>query len=416
MEKIIRKYSYIIITILLVVSLALTACSRTDDFELGSAYENGFLDVASDSPFLPYIAYVYENNYMRGPDDSHFQPLKEINVASAMAMLCNLNNNLLREGASFPDTEPWYVTYIDYALKHKILDKEVSNYEASITRGKFCQMLVNAVPKKMFPSINKVDDDAIPDVPMDRDDAEAIYTMYRAGIFSGTDQMMNFKPDSKIARQEVAAAITRVMASSMRTKFKLTLDKDSVKTVEPKEKKAKDNEYFTDAAFIGNSLVDGLKLFSGLTTADYYSKTGLSVYNVKEEVLGEMEGKKYHKVYVELGINEITFEEDYFKRLYGEMIDAIREIQPDTDVYIMSLLPVTAEESVSSTSFNKENIQKYNKILRKLAGEKGCYYLDVYSALVNKEGNLPSDMSWDGIHLTAEGYGLWENYIRTHYE
>ena len=74
------------------VSLALTACSRTDDFELGSAYENGFLDVASDSPFLPYIAYVYENNYMRGPDDSHFEPLKEINVASAMAMLCNLNN------------------------------------------------------------------------------------------------------------------------------------------------------------------------------------------------------------------------------------------------------------------------------------------------------------------------------------
>jgi hypothetical protein len=25
-------------------------------------------------------------------------------------------------------------------------------------------------------------------------------------------------------------------------------------------------------------------------------------------------------------------------------------------------------------------------------------------------------MSWDGIHLTAEGYGLSENYIRTHYE
>ena len=216
MEKIIRKYSCFIITILLVISLALTACSRTDDFELGSAYENGFLDVASDSPFLPYIAYVYENNYMRGPDDRHFEPLKEINIASAMAMLCNLNNNLLREGATFPDTLPWYETYIDYALEHKILDKEVPDYEVSITRGKFCQMLVNAVPEKMLPSINKVDDGAIPDVSMERDDAEAIYTMYRAGIFSGTDQMKNFKPDSKIARQEVAAAITRVMASSMR--------------------------------------------------------------------------------------------------------------------------------------------------------------------------------------------------------
>lgn len=406
-----------IISVLLVISLALTACSRADDFELGSAYENGFLDVASDSPFLPYIAYVYENNYMHGPDDSHFEPLKEINLASAMALLCNLNNSLRQEGATFPDTEPWYDTYIDYALEHKIIKKEADNYEATISRGKFCEMLVNAVPSKMLPVINKVDDNAIPDVPMEREDAEAIYAMYRAGIFSGTDQMKNFKPDSKIARQEVAAAITRVMASSMRTKFKLTRSgKNDVKVVEPKEKAAKNNDYFTDAAFIGNSLVDGLKLFSGLTTADYYSKTGLSVYNVKEEVLEEMKDKKYHKVYIELGINEITFEEDYFKRLYGEMIDEIRKIQPSTDVYIMSLLPVTAEESVSSTSFNKENIQKYNKILKTLAGEKGCYYLNVYSALVNEEGNLPSDMSWDGIHLTADGYGLWENYIRTHYE
>lgn len=416
MERFIRKYSYFIISILLIVSFALTACSRTgDEYIMGSAYENGFLDVASDSPFLPYIAYVYENGYMRGPDENHFEPLEEMDIASAMALLCNMNNSLYRHGESFPDTNPWYLTYVDYAIDKGILPGAVEDYEASITRGQFSRMLVHTVSDSMLPSINKVDDGAIPDVSMERSDAQAIYTLYRAGIFSGADEMKNFKPDSRIARQEVAAAITRVMASGMRVKFKLTLDKDSLKTIEPKERKAEDNEFFSDSAFIGNSLVDGLKLFSGLTTADYYSQTGLSVYNVKDEILGTMEEDKYHKVYIELGINEITYEIDYFKRLYGEMIDEIRKIQPEADIYIMSLLPVTAEESVSSTSFNRENIEKYNKALRSLAGEKGCYYLNVYSALVDSEGNLPAEMSWDGIHLTADGYGLWENYIRTHY-
>ena len=72
--------------------------------------------------------------------------------------------------------------------------------------------------------------------------------------------------------------------------------------------------------------------------------------------------------------------------------------------------------TISVDDFNKDNIMKYNRTLRTLASEKGCYFLDVYSALVDTDGNLPTEMSWDGIHLTADGYGVWENYIRTHYE
>ena len=419
MEKIIKKYTYFIIAVLLVISIALTACGRNGEvYEMGSAYENGFLDVASDSPFLPYIAFVYENGYMRGPDDTHFAPLKDIDIASAMALLCNLNNNLNRNNASFPDTEPWYNTYISYAKEHKIIDNSIKDYEASLTRGRFSEMIVNAVPESMLPAINKVKNGEIPDVPMDASYANAVYTLYRAGIFSGVDRMGNFKPESKIARQEVAAAIARVMASSMRNRFKITgNDKLSENAIEPKtHKEAAGNEYFSDAAFVGNSLVDGLKLFSGLTSSDYYSQTGLSVSNVKEEVLEKLGEKNYHKIYIELGINEITYETSYFKLLYGEMIDEIRRIEPDADIYIMSLLPVTQEESAQSENFNKDNIMKYNRTLRTLASEKGCYFLDVYSALVDTDGNLPTEMSWDGIHLTADGYGVWENYIRTHYE
>lgn len=418
MKKFIKKYTYVIIACLLAISIALTACGRNDDvFELGSAYENGFLDVASDSPFLPYIAFVYENGYMRGPDDSHFEPLKDMDVASAMALLCNLNNKLQRNNAEFPDTEPWYETYVSYAQKQGIIDKSVKEFEVPLTRGQFSEMLVNAVPESMLPAINKVKQGAIPDVDMEKSYANAVYTLYRAGIFSGVDRMGNFKPESKIARQEVAAAIARVMASSMRNRFKNVGDKVTENSIEPKEhKEPADNEYFSDAAFIGNSLVDGLKLFSGLTSSDYYSKTGLSVSNVKEEILETLGEKNYHKIYIELGINEITYETSYFKLLYGEMIDEIRRLEPEADIYIMSLLPVTEEESAMSDSFNNENIMKFNRTLRTLASEKGCYYLDVYSELVDANGYLPTEVSWDGIHLTADGYGVWENYIRTHYE
>jgi hypothetical protein len=50
--------------------------------------------------------------------------------------------------------------------------------------------------------------------------------------------------------------------------------------VDVPERTPLDNTFFSDAAFIGNSLIEGLRLFSGITECDYYAATSMSVLGV----------------------------------------------------------------------------------------------------------------------------------------
>lgn len=190
---------------------------------------------------------------------------------------------------------------------------------------------------------------------------------------------------------------------------------------------AADDEFFSDAAFIGNSLMDGFRMFSGLTTCDYYAATSMTVVGIRSTaaialdngnagtIMQGLAQKEYGKVYVLLGINEIGFDVSYFKELYGEMLDEIREIQPDADIYIMSLTPVSAYKSSTSDTFNMTRVNSYNEALYELAGEKDCYYLDICSALSDESGYLPSDVTSDGVHFSASHYKVWLDYVKTHY-
>ena len=104
-------------------------------------------------------------------------------------------------------------------------------------------------------------------------------------------------------------------------------------------------EFFADAAFIGDSRVDGFRLYSGLKQGDFMVKAGLSVFELDEDtvrfgqekltVLEALGRKDYAKVYVSLGVNELGMYDDqgYYDH-YAKLIDDIRALQPTADVYI----------------------------------------------------------------------------------
>ena len=192
-------------------------------------------------------------------------------------------------------------------------------------------------------------------------------------------------------------------------------------------REAKDDAFFSDAAFMGNSLMDGFRLFSGLTTCDYYAATSMTVIGAESKAVITLENgqsgtlldglaqKPYGKIYILLGINEIGYDVDTFISYYAEMLDRIIEAQPDCDIYIMSLTPVSAAKSQSSDTFNMTRIQEYNSALRQLAADKSCYYMDLVDALAGTDGYLPSSETADGIHLSVNLYKTWLDYVKTHY-
>lgn len=187
------------------------------------------------------------------------------------------------------------------------------------------------------------------------------------------------------------------------------------------------DEFFSDAAFMGNSLMDGFRLFSGLTTCDYYAATSMTVIGAESKVcitlddgrqgtlLQGLAQKPYGKIYILLGINEIGYEVGAFIDYYSDMLDQIIASQPDADIYIMGLTPVSAAKSRESDTFNMTRIGTYNTALRQLAADKACYYMDLVAALAGPDGYLPAEETTDGIHLSVKLYQMWLDCVKTHY-
>ncbi len=195
------------------------------------------------------------------------------------------------------------------------------------------------------------------------------------------------------------------------------------------EREKVDDEFFTDALFVGNSLVHGLWGYGGIKTADYCAATSASVVNldrVKNEAVWGEEGREltlletmsrgqYGKVYILLGINEIGFETPDFISIYSGVLDTVAALQPEAEIYIMGLTPVTEKKDAAGYPFTMERVLSYNEALRELAAEREYWYIDLVEALADETGFLPEAESTDGIHLIQEKYPAWAEYLRCHY-
>lgn len=190
-------------------------------------------------------------------------------------------------------------------------------------------------------------------------------------------------------------------------------------------------EWFSDAVFIGDSRTDGLKLYSGITSdAAFLGSTGLTVYDVlndkkvirsgkeKLSVLEALALGSYGKVYISLGVNELGYyDPEGFSEAYGQVIDAVREGQPEALIYIQSILPVNPAKCKANDVpyyVTNEGVASYNEVLPDLCGEKKVRLVDIPGALQDEAGESPADLSADGVHFKKAGYGLWLEYLTTH--
>lgn len=187
-----------------------------------------------------------------------------------------------------------------------------------------------------------------------------------------------------------------------------------------------DAAYFDDAVFIGDSRTEGLFLNTGLSNATFLAHMGLMVDTVFTRPLFNVDGEKvsvidalkaadFSKVYIMLGINETGWAySSVFVQKYGELIDAIREINPEAILYIQAIMPVSQTVSDSPSYIKNAKISTYNQLLQGLAEEKRVYYLDTAGAVAGEDGALPEDAAPDGIHLVRSYCEKWLDYLMGH--
>ncbi|MEY8386020.1 GDSL-type esterase/lipase family protein [Oscillospiraceae bacterium 38-13] len=193
------------------------------------------------------------------------------------------------------------------------------------------------------------------------------------------------------------------------------------------ETEAVEDTYFDGAVFLGDSRTEGLYLYSGLKTGQFYTSVGATVESVfsknvwkteegeKVPLLDAFQAEECDKIYVMLGLNELgwTKTKTYHDQ-YAKLVDRLREDHPEAKIILQSLPPVSAKQEAKKSYVNNERIAAYNEVIRTLAEEKQCYFLDVAACLTNGEGLLPPDLNFDGIHLNPAGCKIWLKYLRTH--
>lgn len=179
-----------------------------------------------------------------------------------------------------------------------------------------------------------------------------------------------------------------------------------------------------DALFIGDSRTVGLMEYGGIDGADYFCTVGMSVYNIHKKPVSVpnvgkvtltelLNGKKYGKIYIMLGINELGYKFSTTVEKYSGLIEFIKAKQSDAVIFIQANLHVSKSRSDSDKVVNNTAINGLNTELSKLADGKSKFYLDANSLFDDEAGGLSADKSEDSAHLYAKYYTEWGKWIMT---
>lgn len=186
--------------------------------------------------------------------------------------------------------------------------------------------------------------------------------------------------------------------------------------------------YFNDAIFIGDSRTLGISDYAGLDEADFYCDSGMTILKLldaggvtyqktgkKEDLNQVLQQKQYGKVYIMLGMNDLGYgTTDMYLERYRNIVDQIREWQPNAIIYVMANLHVSREKNNPDTEFNNININDKNAASALLANGTDIFYLDANPLFTDSEGFLNAELSFDGVHLYAQHYDAWREFLLEH--
>ena len=116
------------------------------------------------------------------------------------------------------------------------------------------------------------------------------------------------------------------------------------------------------------------------------------------------------KIFIMAGTNDLVhIDVDEYRERYVNLLQAVKDAVPNAKIYIQSVLP--SNNSMADYASN-EKVQKANEMVKALAAEFGCSYINLYDLYVDEKNELPKELTRDGVHLYKEAYDRWAETIR----
>ena len=107
-----------------------------------------------------------------------------------------------------------------------------------------------------------------------------------------------------------------------------------------------------------------------------------------------------------IGTNNIgNFEDEepvWVANAINQIVLTIHERLPNARVLLLGILPRGDKESAE-----RKRVREVNNQIRTLEDHDKTRYLDLTSAFLDGDENIPIDIMRDQLHLTAKGYDIW---------
>jgi hypothetical protein len=186
-----------------------------------------------------------------------------------------------------------------------------------------------------------------------------------------------------------------------------------------------DDDYFSDACFIGDSRTVGISKYAGIDNATFLCATSLTIfdyekpkitYNGEKTSIRDVLTQNYFgKIYIMFGINECgsSSAEKFFEK-YANTVNDIRLLQPGSIIFVEGSLLVTAKSSEESPKITNENISLRNYYLSLLENKQDIFYIDINESSLCEDGALIPEYTWDQVHIKAGYYPIWKEFLLEH--
>tara|TARA_R110002012_G_scaffold318604_1_gene537338 strand:- start:31984 stop:32640 length:657 start_codon:yes stop_codon:yes gene_type:complete len=190
---------------------------------------------------------------------------------------------------------------------------------------------------------------------------------------------------------------------------------DHYYTLKAKFEQTPDTDH--EIIFLGNSITEGAnwkELFPKINAVN----RGISG-DVTDGILNrlsEVTSSQPKKIFLLIGTNDLargkTRDEVIF--ITRKILEKIKKDSPETKIYLQSILPVNplVGEKFSGHKSKQEDIVLVNIRLKQMAKDLHLRYINLHKCFSDNKGHLKSAYTYDGLHLSEEGYSHWAKIIR----
>jgi lysophospholipase L1-like esterase len=133
--------------------------------------------------------------------------------------------------------------------------------------------------------------------------------------------------------------------------------------------------------------------------------------------LDEVIESKPQKIFLLIGTNDFWYGHKNLSKAianYRQILNLFQKKIPKTEIYIQSVLPIDCQKY--NLNIKPQNLVQFNQEIEKLAKEFSYQYINLYDRFTNKEGQLSSQYTLDGVHLNGKGYLVWQLAIAPYVE